>query len=426
MFAAKRLSMFVALQLAVAFFSRPPSLEERCAALGTFDGPVEGDVCRLSWHDAQPHMRPTQPGIGYNYAMIKLIKDMDAYKPTAEAQASAQETMDEKGIPAVKYGAKYYFTDGHHTQSALDALHGIHPGIEVHITVTIICDLSHLDEPTFWSTMVERGWAYLWDRPPGQPNALPTPFPPADLPTTISWRTADTATLSNDVWRSWAGYARQVEKDYVTDWWPEGLDCEANAAAPFDGATQYEAAYVGCDIAAAVGPKPDPKHCMRTFDRHCHVDTCNTIPFFEYYWAYFFNDAYNDGNGLLSTFAEIYDEPLVEFTDEAPYYAMPDPETATAETANLPNLTPWACCRPRTEGQTGVDERCHRAKDGYKQWTHVASELVPLARSAFAQAYRLPDDFLVESELPGYVGAKPIYHKDPSCTTAAHQCGEAG
>ena len=56
--------------------------------------------------------------------MRKLIKDMDAYKPTDEAQATAQETMDGKGIPVVKYGAVYYFTDGHHTMSALDALYG--------------------------------------------------------------------------------------------------------------------------------------------------------------------------------------------------------------------------------------------------------------------------------------------------------------
>ena len=133
--------MITAPLLALGFFTRPQrphTLAERCAALGTDAGPIVGDVCHILWDDAQPHMHPTQPGIGYAWAMRKLHKDMDAHKSLEDSQAAAQETMDEKGIPTVKYGSDYYFIDGHHTQSALDALHGVHPGIKVYVDITII------------------------------------------------------------------------------------------------------------------------------------------------------------------------------------------------------------------------------------------------------------------------------------------------
>ena len=289
------------------------------------------------------------------------------------------------------------------------------------------CDLSDLEEDEFWATMEERGWAYLWNRPPGQPNALPTRMSPRDLPRTISWRTAETTTMGDDTWRSFSGYSRKVEEDYVTKWWPADVDCAANAARPFNDTTEFVAPYKGCDIVAAVGlPAPDDEKCMRAFDRYCNVDTCITIPYFEYFWSFFFNDEYIKKNALLDTFSQIYDKPFVAFTDEAPYYEAPDPETATVETANLPLLTPWDCCPPRTNA-TAEDPRCAQVKAAYKQWTSVSSETVPLSRSNDAKVYRLPDNYLHRKELPGYVeGFTPIYYKDEDCLTAVpEECQES-
>ena len=81
--------MITAPLLALSFFTRPRTHAERCAALGSAnpaDGPILGDVCRFLWDDAQPYMRPTQPGIGWSYAMRKLKKDMDADLSLADSQ----------------------------------------------------------------------------------------------------------------------------------------------------------------------------------------------------------------------------------------------------------------------------------------------------------------------------------------------------
>ena len=136
--------------------------------------------------------------------------------------------------------------------------------------MTIICDLSDLDEHDFWQTMMDNGWAYLWAH--SSPNALPTRIQPEELPHTISWRTAETTTMRNDVWRSWAGFARKVEDDYITNWWPADVDCAANAAKPLNTSTEFVGPYEDCDIEATVGlPDPDDEKCMRAYDRYCNL-----------------------------------------------------------------------------------------------------------------------------------------------------------
>ena len=137
---------------------------------------AEGTVCAQPWSEIRTVLHPTQPAIGYAWSLRKRAKNM-------KTAADAQLEIGDKAIPVVKWGSELFLTDGHHTLSALDA--SGHWGVIVKITIS--CDWSHMNERSFWTAMASSGFAYLFDRPSGNVNALPTKIDPSELPKFIAF-----------------------------------------------------------------------------------------------------------------------------------------------------------------------------------------------------------------------------------------------
>jgi len=203
---------------------------------------VAGMHCRLPWATLRTQLHPTQPGIGYTWALHKYEDDMSS-------EQHAQKELDAKPVPVVKWNDALYFTDGHHTLAGLDA-----SGFwQTQINITISCDWSGLSVSAFWGAMERHGFAYLYRRN-GGPNTLPEPFDPTLLPPYISFNAKESFSMRDDVWRSLAGASRKIKDKSCT-----GTD-----------------------------------KCYRAFDRVCDSSTGGVISFFEYYWAYYWNAAYVD------------------------------------------------------------------------------------------------------------------------------------
>ena len=214
------------------------------------------------------------------------------------------------------------------------------------MTFIVACDLSHLDEAAFWARMQANGWAYLYDRSAASPDELPTPVSHDALPETIVFRKDGAggvrSSLGHDHWRGLAGISRKVK--------------DKQACASYG------------------------KFCLRAFDRVCD-DEGDAIPFFEYYWAFFFNDAFIS--------PQLWSNVSQHAAFVAAYQKLPSPQPG--------------------DPPSSLD-------DAYDAWKDVAALLVPLARSALTGAYRLPEGFLLQRELLGYVrGMGPIDHDDPGC-----------
>lgn len=127
-----------------------------------------------------------------------------------DTKADAQATMDESATPSVlgtdADGTPFVaIVDDHHTLSALDA-----SGYDsVTVTVDIICDLRSYPVDKFWAYLEATNLTYLAAHPAGEPNALPVPIPASDMPTYFSFTSRDQS-MSDDPWRSLAGFSRKV------------------------------------------------------------------------------------------------------------------------------------------------------------------------------------------------------------------------
>ena len=100
--------------------------------------------------------------------------------------------------------------------------------------------------------MAERGFAYLYGRPAGSADALPTTVPPESLPRTIAFRSS-AVTLADDRWRALSSFSRKVKSGPVR--------CPSNG-----------------------------NYCGRAYNRVCAAGGKRT-PFFEFRWAYFYDAA---------------------------------------------------------------------------------------------------------------------------------------
>jgi len=230
--------------------------------------------CKVAWETYRMIIRPTQPQIGFAAALHKHWDDMDGCD-------AAQEKMDTKFIPLVKYGARLYATDAHHTQSALDSTL-----CNAMVQYILACDYSYLNEQDFWDKMVEQGDTYLWKKPPGSTvDTLPVKISYRELPDHFRFRNASDVALTDNPWRSLAGISRKIKNSAVCKH-PEG----------YTGEEEY----------------PYGKNCMRAFDRACG-NNGTVINFFEYYWAYFWLDMYNKGIPELDEFREAYVQLPTQF-----------------------------------------------------------------------------------------------------------------
>lgn len=234
-------------------------------------------TCSDEWSSLKPLIRPMQPQAGYAWVQRKLDKDFST-------EADAQASMDAEATPAVlgtdAKGVSFLaIVDDHHTLCALDA-----SGYStVTASVNVLCDLRDYSTDAFFKYMVENNFTYLARHPTGSPNALPEPILPAQLPTHFSF-TARDRSLTDDPWRSLAGFARKV------------------TSAP--------------DPAPSCS-KADGKYCERCMYRGCGANALqpsgSAVDFFEFKWSYFFlwtvvkDASYWPSADALDTFQAAYD-----------------------------------------------------------------------------------------------------------------------
>jgi len=207
-----------------------------------------GDQCEASWSDLRDMLRPTQRSVGYAWVFRTFLKSFGS-------KAAAQDEMDDKIVP-VTLGANRtdaYILDHHHHLAALD-LSGYK---SVKVTLFISCDFSSVPASQQLAQLATRGYAYLYGRPAGSPNALPTAIDPASVPATIAFRSS-AVTMDDDRWRALSSFTRKVKDGLV--------DC--------DGSDKY---------------------CGRAYVRSCSPSG-KGVPFFEFRWGYLYDAALADAS----------------------------------------------------------------------------------------------------------------------------------
>lgn len=323
------------------------------------DAEVFVGACSNKWHNLKPLIRPTQKQIGYAWVEKKLRK---YYRD----EDDAQERLDEVLIPAIlgpsaanssSAAGAFFIVDHHHELAALD-----YSGFDdVSVTVEVLCDLRHVGEAQFWRFMEERQLVFLLAHPADKPNALPVHIPPAEIPTYFAF-TEEHKAFSDDPWRSLASFVRKVKIDACAE---HGWD----------------------------------KYCYRCYVRECE-DLGDPIPFFEFRWAYFFNEAFLNPDWWPS------EQEFVMF--EELYAQLPHGEIT----------------RNNDDDDDDEDD-----DEIVELWEEAAESLIPLCRAESTASYLLPSDKFQNGEgavgapLPGYVqGWKPL-PEDPTCIPASCTSG---
>ena len=289
-----------------------------------------GDTCSLKWGDAMSVLRPTQRSVGFSWVDSIFARGFGSKK-------QAQSTMDANHIPVVVAGGdELYVVDKHHHLAAL-ALSG-HASVEV--TASVVCALKNATGDALWRGLASLGYAYLYDRPADEPDALPRAGPLPSSPNasfpTVFAHSATSSVFVDDRWRSLAGFARKIVGE-----------CGSG-----------------------------DRYCDRCYDRTCDDTTGDAVPYFEYRWAYFFDDAYGNNASLWGRA-----EDFAAFA--AAYRDLPFALPGTADSV---------------------------------AWGAAAAALLPLCRGPSASAYRLPATGVLSGPLPGASAAR-IPHPDADCAS---------
>lgn len=307
-----------------------------------FAGLGVGEACQAPWAQLQPSLRATQNMLGYAWVMYKHAKSMGSAE-------EAQKEFDKKIVPVVKRGAALYVLDHHHTLAALDYA-GAALATAVCPTVHVVCDFSaeSSDETAFWAKM--RAHMYAFGRPAAQPNALPSALPApiaAAFPRTITFNATQHHAFMDDPWRSLAGFVRKLDT-------APGCVCDNHV--------------YGC----------------RAYNKVCDAAGAG-MPFFEFRWGYFFNDAHVDPG-------------------QKAWGTLPTAAAAAWRTAYA--VLPY----PAVPALVDMDA-----------WFAAAATLFPLARSAGAGNFSVPPQYVTTAgKLPGFkAGAAPFSSADPDCAISA-------
>lgn len=272
---------------------------------------------------------------------MKLDKDFSS-------SDDAQDTVDESPTPAVLGpDSKIYVVDDHHTLSALD-FSGYD---DTQVTINILCDKRGMNAHEFWDELQKQNLAYMAAHPAGDPNGLPVAINYTQLPQTFSF-TKDSMTMTDDPWRSIAGFSRKV-----TEAAPPAPECA------------------------------EDKYCERCMYRGCvdgYQSSGEGVPFFEFRWSYFMNDATYYNTQLWPT-----EESLQSFK-------------IIYEKLEYPSVV----------GSVDTDK-----------WFEVANQVISLCRGDAAADYKV-NPILYSNinslELPGYFDGYIQLSPDPDC--AAPKC----
>jgi len=298
--------------------------------------------CKNTWAKLKPLLAPTQSGVGYAWVKYKVDKDFGSAK-------DAQSSVDASPTPAViGPDGTIYIVDDHHTLCALD-----YSGFEdTSVTINVLCDKRNSGETMadFFHDLKSQGLAYLGAHPHNNPNALPVPIPYTSLPTKFSF-TKDGSSFANDPWRALAGYSRKVQDV------PNYPSCGSS----------------------------DDKYCERCFYRGCDAagqsSKGKSVPFFEFQWSYYMNDA--------------------TLVTPSLWPSKDDFESFSAAYKNLPTSSD-----AKDVKNVDVDE-----------WLGAAALLVPLCRAPSVAQYRVPTSIYSGSGiLPGFVVGATKLDADPDCS----------
>ena len=312
-----------------------PSMLPRCNSALTNVG--VGESCSMPWTVAQKVLRPGQDAIGYAWVALMGANDFTSMR-------DVQALMDKSPIPVAKapHGS-IFIVDHHHTLAALDA-----SGFSsVNITIYVACDDAS-------ASSLDASLAYLWGH--GLVNGLSRSIanvnlPPApdrnatsSLPTSLRFRPAmKDATLKDDPWRSLVSFVFN---------------------------------------ARAVGGSS-----MRAFRHACDAHG-REIPFVEFRWAFFFNDAFIRPG-------------LWHSQEAAAHFRSRFRRLANVTAARFGSLADL------------------RGK--LSSWEEAARCLVPLARSESAARYTLPASMgSMAGPLPGIIRDEALATgPDPMCTQSS-------
>ena len=286
---------------------------------------------------------PTQSAVGFAWVKYKVDKDFTSSK-------DAQATIDASPTPgAIGPDGKIYIVDDHHTLAALD-----YSGYsDTSVVINVLCDKRKSGEnmSDIFNDLKAQGLCYLDARvPKTNPNALPSLVPYTSLPTAFRF-TQEGSPFQNDPWRALAGFSRKV---------------------------QDVPGYPSCGSG-------DDKNCERCFYRGCgsagQSSSGKGVPFFEFQWSYYMNDATFYSHSLWPS-KDQYE------TFVAAYKKLPT-SSATADVKNIDT----------------------------DQWLSAAALLVPLCRTPSVSQYRVPTAIYSGSGiLPGYVVGATKLHSDPDCS----------
>jgi len=250
--------------------------------------------CDNKWKNLKPLLKPTQPEVGYAWIQYKLDKDFTS-------ETDAQAALDDSATPAViGPGPAIYIVDDHHTLCSLDF-----SGYEdLKAAMNILCDMRNYSTSDFWATLSSQNLAYLASHPKDKPNELPVSISYKEMPTRFSF-TKDDKSLSDDPWRSLAGYSRKVQSAPTP-----APSCSGN----------------------------DSKYCERCMYRGC-VDGYQSsgagVAFFEFRWAYFMND--------VTYYSTEYWPSLDSYSKfKSSYVALPLSEVGKVDTSDWMNTAELA------------------------------------------------------------------------------------
>lgn len=293
---------------------------------------IHQKTCIGKWKYIRLLLHPSQQAVGFAAVKRKLDADF-------ATKGDAEETMKNKPLLYVMGPNNVPFLiDAHHTARALDE-----SGFDnTQITLEMVCDWSWMNSTTsFYDAMIANNFMEPLGRASSNIHGeLPIRIDPStNIPDTI-------AGTVDDPWRSFATLVRKVKHKKRC---PKGHS-----------------------------------DCLRGYFRQCEGNG-HLTPFFEFRWAYFFQDAFI--RGCTNDTKTLWD-------------SMEDCKNFHDAFVELP-----------TSPITDVD---------LLPWKKAADLLIPLCRGKKAGEYVLPNHLGIPyggKKLPGYVAGKhtQILEKDPDC-----------
>lgn len=180
------------------------------------------------------------------------LDDPTSFSCTIAVGSETAESIAAMKTVVIGPGGTLYLTDGHHTLTSFAALTQ-DGGLDIHVRLRVLGNLSGLSSAEFWQTMVANKWTWLKD-------ASGNTITPAQLPTSVGL-----ANFQNDEYRSLLYFGRDIgysagsipfQEFYWGDWLAntagvdiDGWDADAETAlATVKSVTEKQVALAGDEV----------------------------------------------------------------------------------------------------------------------------------------------------------------------------------